>query len=203
MIPDFGETRRKLPWHLRKREPEPGGFVYSFRPATPGDLGDIREIYNHYVTNSVVTFDEEPSTLKYWQDRFALLEKLRLPFVVAVSPNDHLLGFALVQPLSTKSAYRYAAENSIYLGPGATGKGLGLPLLEELLTACRNAGLREVIAVISDAGADASIKLHKKAGFTEVGRMGGVGYKFDRHLGTVTMQKSLIEKKPKRFFTGR
>lgn len=198
MLPGFGDTRRKLPWHLRKREEVPT-FEYAFRPATRADLGDVREIYNHYVTNSVVTFDEKPSTLKYWQEKFDMLQKLGLPMIVAVSPNDQVLGYALVQPLSAKSAYRYSAENSIYLGPGATGKGLGAPLLDELITACRDADLREIIAVISDSGAGASIKLHKKAGFKEVGRMGGVGYKFGRSLGTITMQKSLKEPKTKRF----
>lgn len=194
MLPGFGDTRRKPPWHLRKREAPPI-FEYAFRPAKRDDLGDLREIYNHYVTNSAVTFDEKPSTLTYWREKFDLLEKLGLPIIVAVSPNDSVLGYALVQPLSAKTAYRYSVENSIYLGPGATGKGLGLPLLETLIAACREAGLREVIAVISDSGADASIKLHKNAGFKEVGRMGAVGYKFGRPLGTVTMQLSLKQKR--------
>ena len=88
--------------------------------------------------------------------------------------------------VSSKSAYRYTVENSIYLGPAATGKGLGAALLEALHRRVRRPpGIREIVAVISDKGAEASVALHEKLGFIEVGRMGRVGFKFGRWLGTV------------------
>ena len=90
-----------------------------------------------------------------------------------------------------KAAYRRTVEDSIYLGPAATGKGLGKVLLGELLTRSKQAGIKEVLAVIADQGADASIRLHEGFGFKEVGRLGRVGFKFGHWLGTVLLQKSL------------
>jgi len=192
---EYDKQKRRPPRHLR-RLPEPERpFSYEIRPATVADIPDIREIYNYYVTNSVVTFDEKRWTLRQWRDKFDHLAKLELPFLVAVSPSGQILGYALVQPWAGKSAFRYTVENSIYLGHAAAGKGLGRALLEALIEACEEKGIREIVAVISDKGADASIALHEKLGFTEVGRMGRVGFKFDRWLGTVYLQKSLSPKK--------
>jgi L-amino acid N-acyltransferase YncA len=138
-----------------------------------------------------VTFDEDAMTLREWKAKFAYLQKLGMPFLVAESPSGQLLGYALVAPWRQKRAYRYTVENSIYLGPAAAGKGLGRALLAELITRSKAAGLKEMIAVIADQGAEASIALHEKFGFEEIGRMGRVGFKFDRWLGTVLLQKSL------------
>lgn len=191
---EAGDARRRMPRHLRAPAPEPDVFSYGIRPARAQDLPDVRAIYNHYVANSVVTFDEKASTHRYWREKFALLTKLRLPFIVAATPAGQVIGYALVQPWASKSAYRYTVENSIYLGPGAAGKGLGTALLEALIEACEGRGLREIVAVISDSGADASIRLHEKHGFVEVGRMGRVGFKFGRSLGTIYLQRSLKRK---------
>ena len=151
----------------------------------------VREIYNYYVANSTVTFDEDAMTLREWKAKFGYLHKLGMPFIVAEAPSGQLLGYALVSPWKQKRAYRYTVENSIYLGPAAAGKGLGRALLGELIARSKAAGLKEIIAVIADQGAEASIALHEKFGFEEIGRMGRVGFKFDRWLGTVLLQKSL------------
>ncbi|WP_309101881.1 N-acetyltransferase family protein [Microbacterium sp.] len=186
-----GDRRRRIPRHLRRPDPGPDVFTYSIRPAKDTDLPHIREIYNHFVSNSVVTFDERRSSIRYWREKFALLSRLGLPFLVAVSPSGEVLGYALAQPWASKTAYRYTVEDSIYLGPGATGKGLGAALLQALIQECERIGLREIVAVISDTGAEASIRLHTRLGFVEVGRMGRVGFKFGRSLGTVYLQRSL------------
>lgn len=166
-------------------------FEYEIRDATVADLPDIREIYNHYVANTVVTFDEDLWTMAELRSRFAQITRLRLPFLVAVSPSGHVLGYAYVYPWKAKAAYRYTVENSIYLGPAATGKGLGKALMAELIARSKQAGLKEIVAVIADRGAEASVRLHERFGFTQIGHMGRVGFKFDRWLGTVLMQKSL------------
>ncbi|MFA4896350.1 MULTISPECIES: GNAT family N-acetyltransferase [unclassified Microbacterium] len=197
-----GDRRRRLPRHLREPEPDQGTFSFTIRSALQRDLPDVREIYNHYVANSVVTFDEKRSTHRYWREKFAMLTKLKLPFLVAVTPSNQVIGYALVQPWASKSAYRYTVEDSIYLGPGAGGKGLGSALLQALITACEEIGLREIVAVISDSGAEPSIRLHNRFGFVEVGRMGRVGFKFGRSLGTVYLQKSLTPKSRRRLFRG-
>ncbi len=197
MLEEEYEPRRRLPPHLRRREPPEAPFAFSIRDATPADLPDIREIYNHYVANSTVTFDERPMTLRALRSKFAHIAKLGFPFLVAESPSGQILGFAYVYPWREKAAYRYTVENSIYLRAAATGKGLGTALLGELIERCRAAGIREIIAVIADKGAEASIAMHKAFGFREIGHMGRVGYKFDRWLGTVLLQKSLKKREPR------
>jgi L-amino acid N-acyltransferase YncA len=185
------QPRRQLPQHL-KPAPEPElPFEYTIRPATAADLPDIREIYNHYVMNSTVTFDEKAMTLAELKRKFAHVTKLGMPYLVAENPRGQLLGYAYVYPWKEKAAYRYTVENSIYLGPASTGKGLGKVLLARLIDDSKAAGIKEIIAVIADKGADASIEMHRKFGFKEIGHMGKVGFKFDRWLGTVLMQKSL------------
>ena len=166
-------------------------FEFEIRDVSEVDLPDIREIYNHYVANSTVTFDETPMTLRTLRSKYAQAQKSHLPFIVAVSPSGQVLGYAYVFPWKTKAAYRFTVENSIYLGPAATGKGLGKALMTELIDRSKKAGLKEIVAVIADKGADASIRLHEKFGFKEIGHMGRVGFKFDRWLGTILMQKSL------------
>ena len=191
MLEEEYQPRRQLPPHLRK-QPEPEApFAFTIRDAEAADLPSIRAIYNHYVLNSVVTFDEQPVTLRALRAKFSNAKKLGMPYIVAVSPSGQILGYAYVYPWKTKAAYRFTVENSIYLGPASTGKGLGNALLGALIEKSREAGLKEIIAVIADKGAEASIALHRRYGFTEGGHMGKVGFKFDRWIGTILMQKSL------------
>ncbi|GAA2040295.1 GNAT family N-acetyltransferase [Agromyces tropicus] len=191
MLEEEYQTRRVLPRHLRKTEAPESPFSFEIRPARPADLPAVREIYNYYVANSTVTFDEDAMSLREWKQKYAYLHRLGMPFLVAEAPTGQLLGYALVTPWKQKRAYRYTVENSIYLGPAASGKGLGKALLGALIDASREAGMKEMIAVIADQGAEASIALHERFGFTEIGRMGRVGFKFDRWLGTVLLQKTL------------
>lgn len=191
MLEEEYQQRRTLPRHLRPAPAPEAPFEYSLRDATRADLPHIREIYNYYVANSTVTFDEDPMTLAEWRQKFDYLSKFGMPFIVAESASGQILGYALVAPWKQKKAYRFTVENSIYLGAASTGKGLGRVLLAELLERSKKAGLKEVIAVIADQGAEASIKLHSDFGFEEIGRMGKVGFKFERWLGIVMMQKSL------------
>jgi L-amino acid N-acyltransferase YncA len=185
------QPRRKLPPHLKPKPSAEAPFEYVVRQAVLEDIPHVREIYNHYVMNSTVTFDEVPMTLAAMRKKWSTVQALGFPFIVAENPSGQILGYAYVYPWKEKAAYRYTVENSIYLGPAATGKGLGRELLGELITRSKAAGVREIIAVIADKGADASIGIHEKFGFTEIGRMGKVGFKFDRWLGTVLLQKSL------------
>jgi L-amino acid N-acyltransferase YncA len=183
--------RRRLPPHLKPVPPEEPAFAFEIRDATSRDIPHMLEIYNHYVANSTVTFDEDPLTLTEMRKKFAHVEELHYPWLVAVSPRGVILGYAYVAPWKPKAAYRFTVENSIYLGPASTGKGLGKALMAELLPRAKAAGVKEVIAVIADRGADASLAMHRNFGFTEIGHMGKVGFKFGRWLGTVLMQKSL------------
>lgn len=163
----------------------------SLRPAEAKDCFAICEIYNFYIQNSVVTFDEQTMELSQWEEKRAYLEKQKLPFIVAESESGEILGFAYVAPWRQKSAYRTTVEDSIYLRAAATGKRIGTKLLEELLVLSKQAGVKEVVAVISDSGAESSVRLHEQFGFKKQGHLAKVGFKFDRWLGTILMQKSL------------
>ena len=115
---------------------------------------------------------------------------------MAVSGHGQVLGFAYVSPWNLRGAYKHTVEDSIYLRPAATGLRLGPKLMTALMDECRDRGVRQLVAVIADRGAEASIRMHAKLGFKEVGRLGKVGFKFGKWVGTVLMQKTL-RRKPK------
>jgi len=161
------------------------------RPAEQKDCFAICEIYNFYIKNSVVTFDEQTMPLNQWEEKLEYLNKQKLPFIIAHTETGEILGFAYVAPWRQKSAYRRTVEDSIYLRAAATGKRIGTKLLEELLALSKQAGVKEVVAVISDSGAESSVRLHEQFGFKKQGHLAKVGFKFNRWLGTILMQKSL------------
>lgn len=178
------------------------------RDATHADLNAIAAIFGHYVTETVVTFEETPPTVEDWARRLAELTDRGLPFLVAevddgrkapeddartASEDDSLtvVGYAYAGPWRPKPAYRHTAEDAIYLAPGRTGAGLGAALLDALLTRCAEAGVRQVVAVIADSGSDASAALHRRFGFRPAGLLAGVGHKHGRWIDTHLMQCDL------------
>lgn len=184
------ESRWRLVRSFRTR-PIPVVGVEVIRPAVEQDLPKIREIYNFFVKNTVVTFDEDPMSLRDWQEKLEHLQKLGLPFLVMQGEHGELIGFAYLAPWRQKSGYRKTAENSIYLQPAATGHRRGTRLLGALIDAGRESGVREIVAVIADRGADASIRLHERHGFKIQGKLAKVGFKFGKPVGTILMQRSL------------
>lgn len=160
---------------------------FTIRPAELADLPAIRDIYNHYVRETFITFEEHEWNLEVWERRLTALAAAELPFLVVAS-NDGVLGYALLQPWSAKSAYRFTVENSIYLAPTAVGSGIGGVLLARLIAAASARGIRQIVAVIADEGAAASIRLHERQGFREVGRLRDVGFKFGVWRGIVQLQ---------------
>lgn len=194
-----GDARRVLPRHLRPAVPSEV-FAYTIRDARIADLPHVREIHDHYVRNSAVTLGDTHRSMPSWREKHALLERLGLPFLVAVSKTGSVLGFALAQPWAGRGAHRHSVEESIYLGPGAGGKGLGSALLGAVLAACERRGVREVVAVISDQGAEASMRLHRRLGFVEAGRTPRVGRRFGRDLGAVYLTCTLRRARRRRAF---
>ncbi len=192
-MPLDSESRWRLVRKLRAREAEvdPSVEDITLRSAKADDMKQIAEIYNYYVTNSVVTFDIEATTEATWTEKLEYLEGLELPFIVAQSASGTIFGFAYVAPWRQKAAYRRTVEDTIYLRPAAIGKRIGTRLLTELIERSRAAGVKEIVAVISDKGADPSIALHEAFGFKRQGHLAKVGFKFNRWLGTVLLQKSL------------
>jgi phosphinothricin acetyltransferase len=192
-MPLDSESRWRLVRKEKAKKVEAQASVedIKLRPVTEADMKQIAEIYNYYVVNSVVTFDIEPTTESTWLEKFEYLNSLELPFIVAESASGTIFGFAYVAPWRQKAAYRMTVEDTIYLRPAAIGKRIGTKLLAELIEKSRAAGVREIVAVISDKGADPSIALHEAFGFKKQGHLAKVGFKFNRWLGTVLLQKSL------------
>ena len=138
----------------------------------------------------MATFDESPRTRSSWSRLADELTGLGLPFLVAET-GGVVTGYAYAGPWRRKPAYRLTVEDSVFIAPDRTGTGIGRLLLTELLTACTEAGMRQVIAVIADTGDPASVGLHRACGFTEVGRLNGVGFKHGLWIDTLLMQRTL------------
>ena len=162
------------------------------RAAVPADADAVAAIFAHYVVTSVVTFEEVAPSAVDWRGRLGDLAGQNLPFLVAEADGDgSVCGFAYASPWRPKPAYRHTVEDTVYLSPAHTGRGIGTALLGGLLEECVAAGARQVIAVIADTGSDASAALHRRFGFTQAGRLSGVGRKHGRWIDTILMQKDL------------
>jgi L-amino acid N-acyltransferase YncA len=160
------------------------------RRCTPADLGQVSDIFGWYAVNSVATFEEAARSEADWTALAAELEGLGLPFLVAEA-GGAIAGYAYAGPWRRKPAYRATVEDSVFIEPGRTGQGIGRMLLTELISACAAAGARQVIAVIADSSAEASVGLHEKFGFAHAGRLLNVGFKHGRWIDTLLMQRSI------------
>ena len=112
------------------------------------------------------------------------------PYLVAECAGE-AVGYAYASPYRLRPAYRHTAENSVYLHPAWAGRGIGRQLMSALLAECEARGMRQIVAVIGDSANCASIRLHKSLGFREVGVLCSVGFKFDRWVDSVLMQRAL------------
>ena len=166
------------------------GDEFTVRAAVPAYLEAVAAIFAHYVTTTVTTFEEVPPTAADWQRRLDELAGRNLPFLVAEA-DGVVCGYAYATPWRPKPAYRYTVEDTVYISPAHTGRGLGRALLTALLTGCEQAGARQVIAVIADTGSDASAALHRRLGFEPAGHLRQVGYKHGRWVDTLLMQREL------------
>jgi L-amino acid N-acyltransferase YncA len=160
------------------------------RASRDADLSAITAIYAHHVLHGTGTFEIDPPTETDMAARRADVLGRSLPWLVA-EEGDAVIGFAYCNWFKPRPAYRFSAEDSIYLAPGAHGRGLGRALLAELAAQAERAGVRKLIAVIGDSANAGSIGAHRSVGFTDVGVLKSSGWKFDRWLDVVLMEKAL------------
>ena len=160
------------------------------RAATPGDIPAITRIYAHAVRHGTASFELEPPDEAEMTRRQRALFDGGYPYLVA-EIGAGVAGYAYAGPYRARPAYRFSVENSIYVGPDMHRRGIGRLLLERLIAECETRGFRLMIAVIGDSAQASSIALHRAAGFRLVGALEGVGFKFDRWLDTVLMQRPL------------
>ena len=160
------------------------------RPSRDEDIDAITRIYGHHVLHGTGTFETTPPSPTEMGTRRADVLSKGLPWLV-VEEDGQVLGFAYGNWFKPRPAYRFSVEDSIYLAPEAAGKGLGRALLAELLATLERTGTRKVMAVIGDSANAGSVGVHRALGFEPVGVIQSCGWKFDRWLDIVLMQKTL------------
>ncbi len=142
--------------------------------------------------NGLASFEETPPDLDEITRRFEATRARGLPYLVAEDTStNEILGYAYAGPYRPRPAYRFSVENSVYVAPGLEGQGVGRALLEELIENCTALGLRQMIAVVGDSGHLPSIAFHESLGFTRIGTLRAVGFKFGRWVDSVILQRAL------------
>lgn len=160
----------------------------TIRSAEPADADAIARIYNYYVTDTVVTFEEEPVAELEMARRIADVQAASLPWLVA-DATGQTVGYAYAAPWRTRSAYRFSVEATVYLAADWTGAGVGSRLYEELFALLQTRGIHAAIGGIALPN-DASIALHEKFGMRKVAHFGQVGWKFGRWVDVGYWQRT-------------
>jgi phosphinothricin acetyltransferase len=162
----------------------------TLRPSADADVPAIAAIYAHHVRTGLASFETEPPTGVEMARRRLDVLKHGLPFLVA-EIGGTVVGYAYASPYRARPAYRFTLEDSIYIHPDHTRKGIGRLLLEAVIASCEGKGYRQMVAVIGDSGNASSIGLHRAFGFEHAGTLRSVGFKFGRWVDTVLMQRPL------------
>ena len=166
------------------------GPAPAVRAAQPADLAATHRIYSHHVRHGLGSFEETPPDPAAWGARMTELTAAGFPFLVA-ELDGQLGGYAYASAYRGRPAYRFAVQDSVYVAPDCQGRGLGHALLAELVARATAQGFRRMVAVIGDSANQGSIRLHERHGFALVGVLPGVGFKFERWVDTVLMQRPL------------
>ena len=159
------------------------------RNARESDAEAIAAIYGHHVLHGTASYEVDPPSIEETLTKIGHVTAPGWPFLVAEA-NGRIAGYAYSTQFRDRAAYRFTCEDSIYVHPDMMGHGIGNALLEALMERSAQFGFRTIVAVIGGAE-PASIALHKKCGFAEVGRLQAVGFKFGRWLDSVYMQRTL------------
>lgn len=162
---------------------------YKIRDVLTVDATEIAQIYNHYISHTIITFEEENVSGDVISARIEAARLSHLPWIVA-EQEGNILGYAYASEWNGRSAYRYSKEVTVYVSPDHVGKGLGSALYKRLLSALKSCGIHVAIAGISLPN-EASIKLHERMGFSKVAQFSEVGFKFDRWIDVGYWQRIL------------
>ena len=160
------------------------------RATEPRDAAGLAEVYADAVLHGLGTFEEAPPSPAEMEARRAKVAGYGLPHLVA-EDGGRVLGFAYAGPFRPRPAYRFTAEDTVYVHPGAKGRGVGRALLAEVVARCEAMGLRQLVALVGDSGNAASIRLHEALGFERAGLLPGVGHKHGRWVDVVWMRLEL------------
>ena len=159
------------------------------RPASPADARRIAEVYNHYITQTSITFEETPVSDKDMALRIASVQNEGLPWLVYES-EDGICGYAYATKWKERSAYRFAVETTVYLATDVAGNGHGTELYLSLFEELQKLGIHTAIGGITLPN-PASVALHEKLGMEKVAQFKEVGLKFGIRLDVGYWQKTL------------
>ncbi|MGA3683417.1 GNAT family N-acetyltransferase [Pseudomonas graminis] len=162
------------------------------RDARESDMPAVQAIYAHHVIHGTASFELEPPTLEQMLQRRADICANGLPYLVAERDGE-VVGYAYATPYRPRPAYRFTVEDSVYVREGMAGFGIGHALLAAVIQHCTASGRRQMVAIIGNSENSASIRLHTRLGFRQVGVFESVGFKHGRWLDTVIMQRELGE----------
>lgn len=166
-------------------------MALEIRPATADDISAITAIYGHWVETGTSSFELQAPDAAEMLSRFTALQEKDLPWLAATRDGT-LVGYAYAGLYRPRPAYRFTLEDSIYLAPDAVGTGIGRPLLTALMDTCRTLGSRNLIGIVGDPQTNqGSVALHCALGFEPIGTARQIGFKFDRWLDVMTLQKVL------------
>jgi L-amino acid N-acyltransferase YncA len=160
------------------------------RPTRESDISQVRDIYALEVNTGTSSFELEAPGLDDMMARYKALLDAGYAHLVACRDAE-ILGFAYTSSYRPRPGYRHTVEDSIYVRSDMRGQGVASALLGQLIADCANKPFRQMIAVIGDSANRSSIGLHEKLGFRTVGVFTNVGYKFERWIDTVLMQREL------------
>lgn len=152
----------------------------TIRAATPQDAAAIAAIYNPYIAETTISFEEEPVSMEEMRARIAAVQDGGLPWLV-LERDGEIAGYAYATKWRVRHAYRFSVETSVYLAASHAGKGAGTVLYTALLEHLRAAGCHLAIGGIAQPNA-ASVALHEKMGYRKVAHFGEVGFKFGRWI---------------------
>ena len=162
----------------------------TIRPSERRDVAAIAAIYGWHVRHGTGSFELDPPDEAETARRRDGVLAGELPWLVAEAGGE-VVGYAYANRFRPRPAYRFCLEDSVYVAPDARGRGVGRLLLTELLARCQARGARQMLAVIGDSDNRASIALHRSQGFAPVGLLAAAGWKFERWIDVVIMQRAL------------
>ena len=160
------------------------------RPVPPADAPAILAIYAPEVLHGTASWEYASPDLPEMERRIGAIIAQGFPYLVA-EIDGALAGYSYASSYRSREGYRFVVENSIYVDPAYQGLGLGRTLLNALIAACATKGFRQMVAVIGDSANQPSIRLHLACGFVHIGTLTGIGYKYERWLDSVIMQRPL------------
>ena len=149
------------------------------RRVVPADAKAISSIYNYYVNNTEISFEEKPVSINEMEKRIRETTA-EYPWFVAEKEGS-ILGYAYTNKYRERSAYRYTAELTIYIKNGEEGKGLGAELMKRVIEETRKKNIHTLISAIAIPN-EKSVSIHEKFGFKKVGHLKDVGFKLDRWI---------------------